>query len=179
MSSSSLKEKSFIVPVAIVSVAVPLVVVYLFYLTPPQVELGFNLSILPAFHASLNFATALLLLIGRYFIMNKNIKAHKYSMIGAFALSTIFLLSYVTYHTLTEPTKYGGEGLIKSIYLIVLISHIILAALILPLILLTMIRALQIRYDKHKKLAKLTWPLWLYVAITGVVVYLMLAPYYT
>jgi putative membrane protein len=99
-------------------------------------------------------------------------------MIGAFALSTIFLLSYVTYHTLTEPTKYGGEGLIKSIYLIVLISHIILAALILPLILLTMIRALQIRYDKHKKLAKLTWPLWLYVAITGVVVYLMLAPYY-
>jgi putative membrane protein len=178
MSPQSIKEKSFVAPVAIVSVAIPLVVVYLFYLTPPQVELGFNLSLLPAFHASLNFATALLLLLGRYFILNKNLQAHKYSMISAFALSVIFLLSYVTYHLLTEPTKYGGAGIMKVIYLSILITHIVLAALILPLILLTMIRALQERFDKHKVLAKLTWPLWLYVAVTGVLVYLMLAPYY-
>ncbi len=178
MSPQSLKEKSFITPVVIVSIAIPLVVIYLFYLTPPQVELGFNLSILPAFHASLNFATALLLILGRYYIANKNIPAHKYSMIGAFALSSIFLFSYVTYHMLTEPTKFGGIGIMKVIYLTILVTHIVLAALILPLILLTMIRALQERYDKHKVLAKYTWPLWMYVAITGVLVYLMLSPYY-
>lgn len=179
MSTNSFKDKSFIAPVAIISVAVPLVVVYLFYLTPPQVELGFNLNILPAFHASLNFATAVLLIAGRYFIFNKNMMAHKYSMIAAFVFSAIFLLSYVTYHTLTEPTRYGGTGVIKMIYLFILISHIVLAALILPLILLTMIRAIQERFDKHKVLARFTWPLWLYVAVTGVLVYLMLSPYYS
>ena len=99
-------------------------------------------------------------------------------MIGAFSLSCIFLISYLIYHFFTEPTKYGGTGILKVIYLLVLTTHIILAALILPLILLTLIRALQERFDKHKRLARYTWPLWLYVALTGVLVYLMLSPYY-
>lgn len=179
MNSQSFKEKSFIIPVAVISIAVPAVVVFLFYLTPPRVDVGFNLNLLPAFHASLNFATAVLLIAGRYFILNKNMMAHKYAMITAFILSAIFLLSYVIYHTLTEPTAYGGTGIIKVIYLIILITHIILAALILPLILLTMIRALQEHFDKHKVLARFTWPLWLYVAVSGVLVYLMLSPYYS
>ncbi len=178
MPPEPIQKRSFIVPVAIVSIVIPIVVIYLFYLTPPQIDHGFNLSLLPAFHASLNFSTAMLLIAGRHFISKRNIKAHKYSMIGAFSLSCIFLISYLIYHFFTEPTKYGGTGILKVIYLLVLTTHIILAALILPLILLTLIRALQERFDKHKRLARYTWPLWLYVALTGVLVYLMLSPYY-
>ena len=99
-------------------------------------------------------------------------------MIAAFALSCLFLLSYVTYHALTESTKYGGEGWVRSVYFFILITHIILAAIIVPLVLFTMTRGLQKRYDKHRRVAKWTWPLWLYVAVTGVIVYLMLSPYY-
>jgi putative membrane protein len=171
-------NKSYNVPIAIVSLLIPAVVLYLFYLTPPQVNLGFDLRWLPALNASFNFTTAVLLVIGRVFIARKEIKLHRNTMIAAFAMSCLFLLSYVTYHALTESTKYGGEGWIRSVYFFILITHIILAAIIVPLVLFTMTRGLQARYDKHRRVARWTWPLWLYVAVTGVVVYLMLSPYY-
>ena len=177
--SGSIKERSFNIPIAIVSILIPLVVFYIFYLTPPQVSPGFDLRILPAINASLNFSTALLLLLGRYFIYKKQIRLHRNTMIVAFALSSLFLISYVTYHTLTNPTSYGGAGVLRPIYFTILITHIILAALIVPMILFTMTRGLQERYDKHRAIAKWTWPLWLYVAVTGVIVYLMLSPYYS
>jgi putative membrane protein len=169
-------NKSYNLPIAIVSILIPIVVLILFYLTPPQVNLGFDLSLLPALNASLNFTTACLLILGRYFTVNKQIRLHKNSMIAAFVFSSLFLVSYVCYHLMTEPSKYGGEY--GYVYYPLLISHIVLAAAIVPLVLFTMARALQERFDKHKLIAKWTWPLWLYVAITGVLVYLMLSPYY-
>ncbi|MFI5135616.1 MAG: DUF420 domain-containing protein, partial [Chitinophagales bacterium] len=96
----------------------------------------------------------------------------------AFILSAIFLISYVVYHSLAPETHFGGEGIIRPIYFFILITHIILAAVIVPLVLITLTRALRKRYDRHKKIARWTFPLWLYVAVTGVIVYLMLRPYY-
>ena len=99
-------------------------------------------------------------------------------MLTAFLLSSIFLLSYVTYHSLSTSTPYPGTGLIRTVYLFILISHIILATLILPLILFTFAKAINNKIDQHRRLARWTFPLWLYVAITGVVVYLFMAPHY-
>lgn len=132
----------------------------------------------PKLHAILNSITAVLLLLGFWFIRKKMIKAHRFSMFSAFVVSGLFLVSYVIYHALTESTSFGGEGIIKPIYYFILISHIILAALIFPLILMTIHRAITNQIEKHKKLARFTFPLWLYVAITGVIVYLLIAPYY-
>jgi len=171
--------KSYTLPITIVSIAIPVVVLVLFYLKPPSLHLGFNLRILPAFHASLNFTTALALITGYYFIRKRKILAHKLCMLTAFSLSVIFLLSYVFYHTMTEPTRFGGEGLIKGIYYFTLLTHIILAVVIVPMVLITISRGLQSRFDAHKKISRWTLPIWLYVAITGVLVYLMISPYYT
>ncbi len=173
-----MKERSINWAIGIVSVMVPLIVLLLFYIKPPDVKVGFDLRILPALNASLNFSTALLLLTGFYFIKNKKIRSHRLCMITAFCFSALFLVFYVIYHALTEPTLYGGQGMIRNIYFFILITHIVLAAAILPLILITLVRGLQSKYDRHRKIARWTFPLWLYVAVTGVVVYLMLSPYY-
>ena len=161
-----------------VSVLVTLLVILMFYVAPPKVDLGFDLAIFPKFHAILNSIATVLLLLGLFFIKQKNITLHKVSMFAALVVSAIFLISYVTYHTLSEPTVYGGEGMLKYIYYFVLLSHILLAAGILPFILFTFYRALTSDFAKHRKIAKYTLPLWLYVTITGVVVYLMISPYY-
>ena len=173
-----MKDRSINWAIGIVSLAIPLVVLILFYLKPPSVQLGFDLKILPAFNASLNFSTAILLLSGFYFIKNKKIRSHRLCMITAFCLSALFLISYVTYHALTEPTSYGGQGTMRTVYFFILISHIVLAAVIVPLVLITLVRGLQEKFDRHRRIARWTFPLWLYVAVTGVVVYLMLSPYY-
>lgn len=161
-----------------ISLAVPAIVTALFYIAPPQIDLGIDLKFFPKFHAILNSATTVALLMGIMFIQQKNIKAHRASMIGAFALSSVFLVSYVFYHSMSEPTTFGGEGVLKTIYYVILISHIVLAAVILPFILFTFYRALSDDFDKHKKIAKITFPIWLYVAVTGVLVYLLISPYY-
>ncbi|MEO6168882.1 MAG: DUF420 domain-containing protein [Chitinophagales bacterium] len=173
-----MKERSINWAIGIVSITIPLIVLLLFYIKPPDVKVGFDLRILPALNASLNFSTAVLLLTGFYFIKNKNIRSHRLCMITAFCFSALFLIFYVIYHALTEPALYGGQGMIRNIYFFILITHIVLAAAILPLILITLVRGLQAKFDRHRKIARWTFPLWLYVAVTGVVVYLMLSPYY-
>src|SRR5580700_11108572 len=129
--TTNYKEKSFTLPIAVVSVLIPLVVFALFYLVP-HVSFGLDLKVLPAINASLNFTTALLLLLGRYFIYKKQIKYHRNTMILAFVFSALFLICYVVYHAMSEPTPYGGQGIIRPIYFFILISHIILAAVIVP-----------------------------------------------
>ena len=173
-----MKEKQLNIFVIIISVAIPLVVFSLLYLKPPSVNLGFDINIIPAFNASINFTVSLLLCLGYYFMLKKKTQFHKYTMITAFSLSGVFLISYVVYHTLAEETHYGGHGFIRAVYFFLLITHIILAAIIVPMILFTLTRGLQQRFDKHRRIAKWTWPLWLYVSVTGVVVYLMLSPFY-
>ncbi|CAN5153376.1 DUF420 domain-containing protein [soil metagenome] len=161
-----------------ISLLVPALVVVLFYVSPPDIDLGFDLNFFPKFHAVLNGTATVLLLSGLYFIKNKKITMHKTMMWSAFAVSTVFLLSYVTYHALSVPTQYKGDGPLKFIYYFILATHIVLAAGVLPFILFTFYRALTGDFVKHRKVAKLTLPVWLYVTITGVLVYLLLSPYY-
>lgn len=138
----------------------------------------FDIHILPKLHAVLNSLAAVSLMAALWFVKQKNIVMHQRMIYTAMALSALFLLSYVTYHAATDPTKFGGEGTIKVIYLILLSTHVILAALILPFILFTFIRGYTKQIPAHKRLARWTFPLWLYVAITGPICYLMLMPYY-
>ena len=137
-----------------------------------------SLDNLPMVNAILNGTTSLLLVVALWAIKNGNKKLHSQLMNSAIALSTVFLLCYVAYHVTHEQSKYGGEGLIKGIYFFILITHILLAATIFPLVMFTYVRALTGKFELHKKIARITFPLWLYVTVTGVIVYLMMAPYY-
>ena len=137
---------------------------------------GVSLSFLPPFHATVNAITAVVLVVAYYFIRKKQVEAHKKTIYLAIALSVIFLLSYVAYHITTPPTTYQGEWGI--IYYPLLITHIVLAAVIFPFILFTFVRAYTNQFERHRRMAKWVWPIWLYVAVTGPVCYLMLMPYY-
>jgi uncharacterized membrane protein YozB (DUF420 family) len=131
-------------------------------------------SDLPSVNAALNSASALLLTAGYFFIRNQRVAAHRACMLCAFATSTLFLVSYLIYHYQVGSVPFQGQGWIRTIYFSVLISHTVLATAIVPLVLITLTRALKGNFDRHRRIARWTLPLWLYVSITGVVVYLML-----
>ena len=139
---------------------------------------GWDFSFLPPFHATLNALTAVVLMAAFYFIKQKNVIMHRRMIYAAMTLSALFLLSYVTYHFTTEETSFAGTGTIRYVYYFILITHISLAGLILPFILFTFIKAYTNQIEQHRKMARWVFPLWLYVAITGPVCYLMLMPYY-
>lgn len=143
-----------------------------------EVDLGFDIHVFALVNAVINSAVSLLLVWALIAVKNKNYLLHKKLMLTAIILSVLFLVSYIAHHLLAGDTIYGGEGSIRYFYYFILITHIILAAIILPFILFTAYRSLTGEYDKHKKLARYTWPLWLYVSVTGVLVYLMISPYY-
>jgi len=174
MDLSSPASKKLIIAL---SVVVPVLVVIL-YLLPKNFTVGEEVYYLPMLNAFLNGTTSILLVAGFIAIKNGKKQTHKRIMLSALVLSVLFLLSYVAYHALTESTPFGGEGTIKVIYLVILLSHIALAIAIVPLVLISFSRALSNRFDKHKKIARITLPLWLYVTVTGVIVYLMISPYY-
>lgn len=132
------------------------------------------LSYLPGLNAALNSASALLLAAGYLFIRSKRAAAHKPCMLSALATSALFLFSYLTYHYQVGSVPFKGRGWIRTVYFTVLISHTILAATIVPLVLVTLSRALKGSFERHKRIARWTLPLWLYVSVTGVIVYLML-----
>ena len=134
---------------------------------------------LPAFNAIVNGICSVLLILSLYFIKRKDISTNKKLNIAAFILSSLFLVSYIIFHATGIKTTYGGEGTIRTIYYIILISHIILAAVVLPLVLFSFQKGLQMQVEKHKKLVRWSYPIWLYVTVTGVIVYLMISPYYT
>ena len=136
--------------------------------------MGFDLSIIPTIDAVLNTTSAVLLSFGYYFIRRKNIPAHKSCMLGATATSILFLACYLTYHYFHGTTRFSGTGTVRAIYLSILGTHTVLAAAIVPLVILTLSRALARRFDRHKRIARWTLPIWLYVSVTGVVVYWML-----
>ena len=133
-----------------------------------------SVSSLPTLNAVLNGTCALLLAVGYLFIRRRNVAAHKICMMSAFATSTVFLISYLGYHYQVGSRPFGGEGAIRVVYFAILISHTILAATIVPLALVTLSRALRGRVDRHVRIARWTLPLWLYVSVTGVIVYWML-----
>jgi len=142
-------------------------------------NLGFNVHLLALFNAVINGSVSILLVWALVAIKNKQYVLHKNLMLTAIVLSVLFLVSYIGHHLLAIETKYGGEhNWLYFVYLFILITHIFLATVILPFILFTAYRSLTGDYEKHKKLAKYTWPLWLYVSITGVLVYVLISPYY-
>jgi len=161
--------------ITIVSIAVPVVVAILFGVRLPNVE---PLSFLPPIYASINGLTALLLIVALWSIKAKKITLHQNIMKTCIALSLSFLLMYVAYHMTSDSTPFGGEGIIRTLYFILLVSHILLSIIIIPLVLHTYLRAYLKDFQGHKKLARITFPIWFYVAVTGVVVYLMISPYY-
>jgi len=175
------KKDNLFVPLIIsLSIIVPIAVALLMIF--PDVLFieseNIDFSSLPFFHAILNGCTAILLTTGFFWIKNKNTKAHKISMLTAFILSSIFLISYVVSKLTNAPTPYGGEGMIRYIYFFILISHILLSVPVLPLALFSIYRGLTGEVNKHKKIVKWTFPVWIYVAITGVLVYVFMTPYY-
>lgn len=145
-----------------------------------QVPVGgdFDVHIFAKINAIINSIVSVLLVAGLITVKNRNYKLHKNIMLAAMVLSALFLVSYIAHHLLAGDTKFGGEGAIRYIYFIILITHILLAAIILPFILYTAYRASISEWPQHRKLAKITWPIWFYVSVTGVLVYLMISPYY-
>ena len=143
-----------------------------------EVELPFNVHLFAKINAVINSMVSFLLLVGLLAVKRGNYRLHKKVMITAMVLSLLFLVSYICHHLFSDSTSYGGEGFVKGVYYFILITHIILAAIILPFILFTSYRALIAEWPGHRKLAKITWPIWFYVSVTGVVVYWMISPYY-
>ncbi len=143
-----------------------------------KIPTDIDFSFLPPFHATVNALTAITLAFALYFIKQKNVDLHRKAVYAALGLSVLFLLSYVVYHFTTVETKYCMEGGIRTVYFILLISHIVLAGVILPFILFTFNRAFTGHIEKHRKMARWVFPLWFYVAVTGPIVYLMLRPCY-
>jgi putative membrane protein len=143
-----------------------------------DVEVGFDIHIFAAINAVINTIIAIFLVAALVAVKKKKYLLHKQLMMASLVLSIIFLVSYIAHHLLAGDTKFGGEGAIRVFYYFILITHVILAAVILPFILFTAYRALTGEYSIHRKLAKITWPLWFYVALTGPLVYLMISPYY-
>ena len=129
---------------------------------------------MPELNAALNFTSAVLLVLGFVFIRGRWVGGHKFCMLSACAASTIFLISYIYYHLHHGATKFPGAGFVRPVYFVILISHTILAVVQIPLIFMTLRAAFARNFEKHKKLAKITWPMWLYVSVTGVVIYWML-----
>lgn len=176
---NNISEKKYNVWITILSIAIPLVVALLFGVNLRK--LGYDvkpLSFLPPIYATINGITAVILVWAVISIKNGKRKLHENLMKTAIALSVAFLAMYVAYHMTSIETKFGGTGIIRPIYFFILITHISLSIIIIPLVLVTYVRALSQRFDKHKKIAKITFPIWLYVAVTGVIVYLMISPYY-
>ena len=143
-----------------------------------DIKVDFDVHIFAVANAIINSLVAVLLVAALMSVKQGKYLLHKKLMMGALVLSILFLVSYIAHHILAGETKFGGEGIMKLVYLIVLFTHILLAAVILPFILFTTYRAMIAEFPAHKKLAKITWPLWFYVAVTGPVVYLMISPYY-
>lgn len=175
MSSNKSKEKKFKIWITILSVVIPLAVAGLFKIKIPNVA---PLHFLPPIYATINGVTALLLIFSVIAIKKGNRKTHELLNKIAIGCSTAFLVMYIAYHMTSDSTPYGGEGFIKYLYFFILISHILLSILVIPFVLVTYMRAYLQNFEKHKKIARITFPLWLYVAVSGVIVYIMIAPYY-
>ncbi len=168
--------------ILVVSIFVFAVVVILqskiFNIFPDKTAIPSWVFFLPKLNAIINGTCSMLLLLSLYFIKRKDITTHKKLNIITFILSSLFLVSYIIFHATGIKTTYGGTGPIRTVYYFILITHIILAAIVLPLVLFSFQKGLQMQVEKHKKLVRWSFPIWLYVTVTGVVVYLMISPYY-
>ena len=184
---------------AVVSVLVPVIVSLLLFLKWTADKLVFDLRspnfepiillqdlpvakplmFLPRIYATINGLTAVCLVLAVYFIKNGKRRLHENLIKICIGLSLCFLVMYIAYHITTDPTKFGGNGIFTFIYYFILVTHILLSVTVIPFVLVSYVRAITGDFERHKKIAKITFPIWLYVAVTGVIVYLMIAPYYS
>lgn len=174
------KQRNYNPVIWILSIVIVGVIIGTYFL-PKSTDgtlLGVELTVLPLLNAIFNTFTFLFLIAALIMIKQKNIPMHRNFIIAAFTTTFLFCISYLTYHSMAESTSYGGEGILAYVYYFILITHIVLAAVIVPLALITLGRGLNMQVEKHRKIARWTMPLWLYVSFTGVVVYLMISPYY-
>jgi len=169
----ALRYKNLIIAV---SVLIPVVVAILFRIRLENVQ---PLSFLPPIYAGINGYTFLVLLVALWAIKKRKITLHEQLMKTAIGLSLAFLVMYVAYHLTSDPTPFGGEGTIKYVYYFILISHILLSIGIIPLVLISYVRAISKQFTNHRKIARVTFPIWLYITLTGVIIYLMISPYYS
>ena len=168
------KKNKYGMWIKIISVAIPVVVAILF-----GVRIDYDLPVfLPPIYATINGITALLLVLALIAIKSEKIQLHQRLMQSCIVLSLVFLVMYIAYHMTTDPTPFGGEGSVKILYYFILISHIILSIALIPLVLISYVRAFQKEFPEHKKISKITFPIWLYVTVTGVIVYLMISDFY-
>lgn len=171
---ASKNEKNYRILIITLSVLIPLVVAALF-----RVKIDMQLPVfLPPVYAGINALTSLVLIGSLWAVKNKKVKLHELLMKVALGLSALFLVLYVLYHMTSASTPYGGEGIMRPVYYFILISHILLSLAVVPFVLITFLRGITGDFEKHKKIARFAFPLWLYVAVTGVLVYLMISPYY-
>jgi len=169
-----LDDKKYNKLIVILSIVIPVAVAALF-----GIKIDAELPVfLPPIYAGVNALTAVILALAFIAIQKKNIILHKRLMKFAIGMSVVFLLMYIAYHMTSDSTKFGGEGAIKYLYYFILFTHILLSIAVIPFVLITYVRAITNNIEKHKKIAKITFPLWLYVAVTGVLVYFMISPYY-
>lgn len=172
-------EKKYNIWIVILSIVIPVAVALLLSIRLKDFGIETTpMHFLPPIYAAINGITAIILIAAVIAIKNKKRKLHENLMKSAIALSVTFLLLYILYHLTTESTKYGGAGISRTIYFILLISHISLSVITIPMVLVSYVRALAEKFDKHKQLTRYTFPIWLYVAVTGVIVYFMISPYY-
>src|SRR5690606_1494761 len=173
------EEKRYKGLVWTLSIVIPLAVAALFGINLRR--LGYDvepLSFLPPIYATINGLTAVCLVVAVSAVRRGNRKLHERLVKLCTVFSSLFLLMYMAYHMTSDSTPFGGEGAIRYIYFFILITHILLSIIIIPFVLFAFIRGIAGAYERHKKLARITYPMWLYVAVTGVVVYLMISPYY-
>lgn len=170
--TNQLRYKNLIIAV---SILIPVVVALLFRVRLEGVQ---PFTFLPPIYAAINGYTAVILMIALWAIKKRKITLHEQLMKTAIGLSLSFLVMYVIYHLTSDPTPYGGEGWMKSFYYFILISHILLSVAIIPLVLISFVRAISQQFTSHRKIARITFPIWLYITITGVIIYIMISPYY-
>jgi len=174
MTKKTIDSTKYNKTITVLSIVIPVAVAALF-----GVKLEVELPVfLPPIYATINAITAFVLIFAVWAVSTKKIVLHERLIKVAILLSACFLVLYIAYHMTSNSTTFGGEGAIKYVYYFILISHIILSIIVIPFVLITFVRGITGDIEKHKKIAKYTFPLWLYVAVTGVVVYLMIAPYY-
>lgn len=180
VSNNNRKQRNYTPLIWVLSVVAIIIILGVNYIprSTTGTIFGMDLTVLPLINAILNGIAFILLVCALVTIRKKNIKAHRGFILGAFSATLLFLVSYLTYHAMAGSTSFGGEGIIQYIYYFILITHIILAAALLPLSLITLGRGLNMDVKKHRRIARFTMPIWLYVSITGVLVYLLISPYY-
>ncbi|MBO1003696.1 DUF420 domain-containing protein [Pseudogracilibacillus auburnensis] len=174
----TLKERNYTPIIITLTIVINVIVTILFFLPKQDRDIPFDLTILPRLNAVFNSFTFIFLLAALFFILRKNIHMHRNFIFAAFTTTTLFLVTYLTYHYLAPSTTYGGDGFLKSFYYFILISHISLAPIVVALALFSLTWGLTGNISKHRKIARWTMPIWLYVSLSGVLVFILISPYY-